>query len=235
MLRTPNFSRGVPGPAGPYVWRDEMPTLLQYIFKAFVCCLSISLPRPPLSHCPMPKPSRLSPQHHNSLLLPSDSLLTVALGERELIAVGKRRNLQERLDKARESHTAKAVRKKMPAFARNGPEPVLPSAPVAPEKPQRVTLDEVGEHEVKVRCSTAVRVGHLSCVWQSVAVALDRRKCFSYIVAMLLSRVGPLHSLACNITASQRSGFAAVGAVYIYRVGDAERYFGSDCSRATFS
>ncbi|CAM9600860.1 unnamed protein product [Ectocarpus sp. 4 AP-2014] len=66
----------------------------------------------------------------------------VALAEQELSAIGKRRRLQAKLDMAKS--------KPKSSFRRNKPARGSPAALDASAKPQRTSLDNVGEREVKV-------------------------------------------------------------------------------------
>lgn len=67
----------------------------------------------------------------------------MALAEQELSAIGKRRRLQEKLDMA--------TSKPKSSFRRNKPARGSPAALNASAKPQRTSLDNVGEREVKVQ------------------------------------------------------------------------------------
>lgn len=91
----------------------------------------------------------------------------VALGEQELNAIGKRRRLQEKLDKDKERRKPTPASKKRSAFRRKPKEAAqLPEKDLS-EKSPRLSLDDVGEHEVKV---TACRPCFLPQMLRPLAV-----------------------------------------------------------------
>lgn len=80
----------------------------------------------------------------------------VALAEQELCAMGKRRQHQEKLEAVNESkpqRRSKPVRTRM-SFGGRDKKKAGSSASGKPTKPQRHSLDNVGDHEVKVHALT---------------------------------------------------------------------------------
>lgn len=97
------------------------------------------------------------------------SIHKVALGEQELTAMGKRIRLQEKLDRDKETRRPTPAVRLRPSFGMRAKEVAPTAAPDASADPQRPSLDNVGDHEVKVRYGTR------SC--QSRGAALACRPC----------------------------------------------------------